>query len=77
MTHRIQATHFDDDRMIEEVRQLFERYRRVAAERERRFARRDVEAAPPGRGKDRGAAARPGPSERRAAQREREERRRG
>jgi hypothetical protein len=40
MTHRIRATNLNDDRMIEDVRQLFERYRRVAAEREKRFAQR-------------------------------------
>jgi hypothetical protein len=53
MTQRFRASRSDHDRMIEEVRQLFERYRRVAAERERRFARREVEPAPPGRRKGR------------------------
>jgi hypothetical protein len=53
MTHRIRPTNLNHDRMIEEVRQLFERYRRVAAEREKRFARREAEAAPPEHGKDR------------------------
>jgi hypothetical protein len=67
MTDRIRAKNLDDDRMIEDGRELFERYRRVAAEPE--SASRDTKSSPrhPNMARiaiERDAAARAGPLER-------------